>query len=49
MGRLVQQQLFKAVIEVLEEKGEPINQALEVNLAGNEVELVIYDIPGKKS
>lgn len=45
VGRLVQQQLFKAVIEVLEEKGEPINQALEVNLAGNEVELVIYDIP----
>ena len=43
--RVVQQQLFKAAIKMLEEKGEPINQVLEVNLAGDEVVLTIYDLP----
>ena len=45
VGRVVQQQLFKAAIKVLEEKGEPINQVLEVDLAGDEVVLTIYDLP----
>jgi predicted nuclease of predicted toxin-antitoxin system len=49
VGRLVQQQIFKVAIEVFKEKGEPINQVLEIDLDGDDVTLALYDLPKTSS
>jgi predicted nuclease of predicted toxin-antitoxin system len=45
VGRVLQQRLFKAALDELATIGEPINRVLEVDLAGDEVTLTLYDLP----
>jgi hypothetical protein len=43
--RVLQQKLFRAALDELAFIGEPVNQVLEVNLDGDDVTIVVYDLP----
>jgi predicted nuclease of predicted toxin-antitoxin system len=44
-GREIHMQLFKYALELLAEKGEPINQVLEMGLDGQDMTYIFYDLP----
>ena len=45
VGRVQQQQLFRAALDELATLGEPINRVLEVDLADDDVTFALYDLP----
>lgn len=45
VDRTGQLKLFEATILALVDAGEPINQAWEVNLVGDDAVLAVYDLP----
>jgi predicted nuclease of predicted toxin-antitoxin system len=45
VSRGLQQQLFRAALDELALIGEPVNQVLEVDLDGDDVTIVVYDLP----
>lgn len=45
VSRAVQRRLFKAALDELATIGEPLNRVLEVDLIGDELTLVLYDLP----
>lgn len=49
VNRAVQQRLFKAALDELAVIGEPVNRVLEVDLAGEEVTLTLYDLSSTRS
>ena len=48
VDRDLQCQLFKTALDQLAAHGEPVNQVLEVNIEGEEVVLVFYDLPANE-
>ena len=49
VSRTLQQKLFRAALDELATIGEPVNRVLEVDLAGDEVTLALYDWPTPES
>ena len=49
VNRVVQQKLFRAVLDELAAIGEPVNRVLEVDLDGEEVTFTLYDWPATTS
>jgi predicted nuclease of predicted toxin-antitoxin system len=47
VGRAMQCRLFQAALDQLVVFGEPVNQVLEVDLAGDDVTFALYDLPGE--
>jgi predicted nuclease of predicted toxin-antitoxin system len=47
VGRAMQCRLFQAALDQLAVFGEPVNQVLEVDLAGDDVTFALYDLPGE--
>ena len=45
VGRIVQQQLFRAALDELAIIGEPVNRVIEVDLEGEDAVVTIYDLP----
>ena len=45
VGRALQQRLFRGALDQLATIGEPVNQVLEVDLAGDEMTFALYDFP----
>jgi predicted nuclease of predicted toxin-antitoxin system len=45
VNRVVQQKLFRAVLDELAIIGEPINHVLEIDLDGDEITFALYDWP----
>jgi predicted nuclease of predicted toxin-antitoxin system len=45
VGRELQQKLFRAALDKLAITGEPVNRVLEVDLDGEEVVVIVYDLP----
>jgi predicted nuclease of predicted toxin-antitoxin system len=45
VGRDLQKKLFRAAVEELAVIGAPVNQVLELDLDGEDVILVLYDLP----
>jgi hypothetical protein len=45
LSSCLQQQLFRAALDELALIGEPVNQVLEVDLDGDDVTIVVYDLP----
>ena len=48
VGRELQRQLFKGAVDQLVLRGEPVNQVLEVDLAGSDVDFTFYDLPANE-
>lgn len=45
VGRALQQRLFRGALGRLAGIGEPVNQVLEVGLAGDDITFVLYELP----
>ncbi|MGH6878527.1 MAG: DUF5615 family PIN-like protein [Rhizomicrobium sp.] len=45
VGRILQQKLFQAALELLADAGEPVNRVLEVDLDGENAIVTLYDLP----
>jgi len=45
VGRELQKQLFSGALDFLAGSGEPINQALEVGIEGEDIVFSLYDLP----
>jgi hypothetical protein len=45
VSRILQQKLFRAALDELANIGEPVNRVVEVDLAGDDVTLTLYDMP----
>ena len=45
VNRVTQQKLFRSALAKLATIGEPVNQVLEVDLLGEDVTFILYDLP----
>jgi predicted nuclease of predicted toxin-antitoxin system len=45
VNRTMQQALFQAALDELNQFGEPVNRVLEVDIAGDDVTFTFYDLP----
>ncbi len=49
VGRILQQRLFKTILDEIAILGEPINRVIEVDLDGDDVTFAVYDFPSSGS